>query len=114
RRHWVGVTSGVTGSVSQAASLGRCHKRQTWPIELCKGHSRISTSWKEYLEATVKLNLKVNDNPRFVTYTNPGLNYFYNYDRDGSPDLVRLLLHAFNAEIFAGRLSKSTRRWRDV
>uniref|UniRef100_A0A2C9L113 Uncharacterized protein n=1 Tax=Biomphalaria glabrata TaxID=6526 RepID=A0A2C9L113_BIOGL len=63
----------------------------------------ISTSWKEYLEATVKLNLKVNDSPRFVTYTNPGLNYFYNYDRDGSPDLVRLLLHAFNAEIFAGR-----------
>ncbi|KAK0048208.1 hypothetical protein Bpfe_022468 [Biomphalaria pfeifferi] len=63
----------------------------------------IRTLWKEYLEGTFKLNLKVNDSPRFVTYTNPGLNYFHDYDRNGSPDLVRLMLYSVNAETFADR-----------
>ncbi|KAH9509826.1 hypothetical protein Btru_045329 [Bulinus truncatus] len=65
--------------------------------------SRLRSLWRQYLESTMALNFECNENPRFVTYLDPGLHYLYDYNRYGIPDLVRVMIYTVSAESFANR-----------
>ncbi|CAL1533900.1 unnamed protein product [Lymnaea stagnalis] len=55
---------------------------------------------QRYIENLIKsgaLKIKVNDAPRYLTYTNPGIHYD-DFDIYNRPDLIKMMLYAIKAE----------------